>query len=208
MKQMQAVLDVPMTSASTISEIEAYQAASQYVATQIDPAFAVVGDHLANRQSLHHDTWRFFIRCEYGPLSVLKVDVQTGKVAALTEQEIRVIREKAAMYAARQQGILPVNQQGYVLAEYARRRADRYLGDNIGMFFGATEPVFVPSTPARWQMTIVFKMYDIGPVTLGTLDVDAKTGEPTQLTAKQIQHLRGRAHAIVEFQTQTATAPL
>lgn len=205
---MQAVLDVPINSDPTISETEAYQAASRYVATQIDPAFTLVGDHLANRQPLQRDKWRFFIRCGHGPLSVLEVDAQTGKVVALAKHEILVIREKAAIYAARQQGVLPVNEQGYVLAEYARRQADRYLGDNIGMFFGATEPVFVPSTPARWQMTIVFKMYDIGPVTLGTLDVDAKTGEPARLAAKQIQQMQGRAHAIVEFQTQTATAPL
>jgi hypothetical protein len=75
------------------------------------------------------------------------------------------------------------------------------------MFFNACDPVFVPGDLPRWQVTIVFKMYDIGPITLGTMDVSAQTGEPVPLTAKQIKLIKARAHAIIEFQTQTATTP-
>lgn len=205
---MQAVLDAPIISVQAISESEAYETARRYVAAYIDPAFEVVRDQPRNQMPLQRHRERFFIRCEHGPLSVLEVDLQTGQVVALSNQEIRVIREKAVIYAARKQGILPVNEQGYVLGEYARRRADRYLGDHIGMFFGATDPVFVPTEPPRWQMTIVFKMVDIGPLTLGTIDANARTGEPVPLTAKQIRQMQERAHAIVEFQAQTATTSL
>jgi hypothetical protein len=205
---MQAVLEAPIISIQTISEREAYETACRYVAAYIDPAFVVVRDQPRNQTPFQRYTARFFIRCEHGPLSALEVDLQTGQVVALSNQEIRVILEKAVIYAARKQGRLPLNEQGHVLAEYARRRADRYLGDHIGMFFGATDPVFVPTEPPRWQMTVVFKMVDIGPLTLGTLDVDARTGEPAPLTAKQIKQMQERVHAIVEFQTQTTTAPL
>ena len=41
---------------------------------------------------------------------------------------------------------------------------------------------------------------------LGTLDVDAQTGEPIPLTHKQIKRMRARADAIVEFQTQNGNS--
>ncbi|MFN8486510.1 MAG: hypothetical protein U0350_02895 [Caldilineaceae bacterium] len=205
---MQAMLDISVASVPGISQADAQQIVRRYVATAIDPVFEVVSDIHAHRAPNSQAIWRFFVRCEDGPLYTIEVDIATGKVFALTSDEIRVIREKATIYAARKQGILPVDERGYVLAEYARRQADSYIGNQIAMFFNAIDPVFVPGDPPRWQVTIVFKMIDIGPITLGTLDVNAQTGEPIMLTVEQIQKIKERARVIVEFQTQTATAPL
>jgi hypothetical protein len=203
--KMQATLDVP-TFTLTVSEADAYQAARDYVAAHLDPAFEVVSDTQYHRQQIQRATWRFFICCAHGPLRAIEVDAQTGQVIRLTGDEICVLREKAAILAANQQGVLPVDTQGYVLAEYARRQADTYLGDHIAMFFNATDPVFVPGTPPRWQVTIVFKRYHRGPFTLGVMDVDAQTGEPIPLSKPQLKRIRERAHALVAFQTQTAAA--
>lgn len=203
---MQTILDTSTAIRPTISLAEAQRAASAYVATQIDPAFVVVDGVLHHHQSLDQEVWRFFVCCEHGPVGIVQIDARSGEAILLTADEIRLTREKAAIYAARKQGRLPLNDQGYVLGEYARRRADRYLGDHIAMFFNAADPVFVLGDPPRWQVTIVFQRYHRRPFTLGVMDVDAKTGEPIPLTKPQRKRISERAHALVQLQTQTAAA--
>jgi len=200
---MQAMLDVPVSSPTGVSQVDAQRAARNYVATSIDPSFEVVSDVHANRPLSNRAVWRFFVRCEYGPLAAIEVDAQSGKINALTSNEIRVLREKAAIFAAKKQDVLPVDAQGHVLGEYARRRADRYLGDHIAMYFEAVDPVFVPGDPPRWQVTIVFKRYYLGPFTLGIMDVDAQTGEPIALSKQQLKRIRERTHALITSHTQT-----
>lgn len=203
---MEAVDDVPTASVSTLSQADAQRIANAYVTTNLDPAFEVVPDTHTHRQVREPARWRFFVRCADGPVTTLYVDAQTGAVIPLTPDEIRIVREKAAILTARRQGVLPVDAQGYVLGEYARRRADAYLGDQIAMFFNAADPLFVPGDPPRWQVTIVFKRYHRGPFTLGVMDVNAHTGEVLPLSKSQLKRIRERAHALVEFQTQTAAA--
>jgi hypothetical protein len=189
-----------------VSQADAQRAASDYVADRIDPSFEVVNGAQYYSKPHKRAIWRFFIRCADGPLYPLLVDSQTGEVILLTDDEIRVTREKAAIFAARKQGVLPVDARGYVLGEYARRQADRCLGDQIAMYFNAADPVFVPGDPPRWQVTIVFKRYYSGPFTLGVMDVDATTGEPLPLTKSQLKRLRERAHALVAVHPQPAAA--
>ena len=203
---MEAVVDVPSASVSIISQADAERTASAYVTANLDPAFEVVEGARYYSKPLGREIWRFFICGEDKPVGVIRVDAQSGEVIRLTNEEIRVIYEKAAILAARKEGVLPVDAQGYVLGEYARRRAERYLGDHIAMFFNAAEPMFVPGDPARWQVTIVFKRYHLGPFTLGVMDVNAQTGEPLPLTKSQLKRIRERAHALVAVQSQTAAA--
>jgi hypothetical protein len=204
---MPVLTERPETDSTLVNQAEAHRAATRYVAEQLDPSFAVVA--ASERQTAGRTPrWRFFVRCAHGPLTVLSVDLLTGQVIPLTPDEVQVIREKAAILACRARGVLPLNERGYVLGEYARRRAERYLGDQLGLFFNAVDPVLINGHPVLWQVTIVFKMYELGPIPLGTMDVDAKTGEPMPLNSAQLQHLKARAHAIVEFQTQPSAAPV
>jgi hypothetical protein len=172
-----------------------------YVADHIDPTFEVVKGAQYYHKSLEQEVWQFIIRCAHGPLDAIHISVQTGAIIPPTSEQVRVIREKAALLAARKQGVLPIDEQGYVLGEYARRRASRYLGDRLSMFYDGANPIFVPGDPALWQVTIVFKMYDVGPFILGLLDVHAKTGEPLPLPTEQIEHIRERTRAIIRHQT-------
>jgi hypothetical protein len=183
---MQATINLPAIP-TAVSQTDAQRVAQQYVASQIDLTFTVVKNGFDNGKLLGRELWRFGICCQQDPLTVLSVDAQTGQVIEFTHDEIRVVREKAAIYAARKQGVLPVNEHGYVVGEYARREADGYLGDTIGMFFNAIDPTFLSINPSRWQVTIIFRRYHLGPFTLGIIDVDAQTGEPIPLTPKQIQ---------------------
>ncbi|RIK27513.1 MAG: hypothetical protein DCC55_39375 [Chloroflexi bacterium] len=209
---MQVLIDsepVSEIQGALVTQTEAKSAAAAYVATHLDPTFEVTGDLPSRSQPGDDDKrWRFFVSCVYGPLASIFVDAKTGTVIPLTATEIGLIHEKAAILRCRSLGVLPVNDQGYVLGEYARKRAQRYLSDAIAMFFEGADPVLVDGEQAVWQVTIVFKMYEIGPVALGTLDIDALTGEPFPLTTEQIKQIKERANAIVKFHAQQAKTPL
>ena len=85
-----------------------------------------------------------------------------------------------------------------VSAARARRKANGYLCLEVGLFFGATDPVYVETEPLLWQVTIELTMPRARPVTLGTLDVNAETGDIVPLSPEQIESLQERARAIVK----------
>ena len=202
---MQTTLAVPALT-PPVSETDAQQAARDYVAAYLDPAFEVVEGTRFHHKSLGREIWQFIIRCVQGPLGAIAVDVRTGAVIPLDDDRLRVVREKAAMYAARKRNVLPVDADGYVLGEYARRQVSSYLDEHISLFYEGADPVFVPGEPPVWQVTIVFKQYHLGPFFLGVIDVDAQTGEPLPLTTKQIKRIRERTRAIIRHQTPTPAA--
>lgn len=202
---MQATLEVttgdtstPLsTSAPTVSQDEAQRAANEYVAAHIDPAFEVAGGEHYFSERAGRTLWRFTIRCEHGPLHGVQVDGQTGEVVPLSEEQVQVVRERAIIAAARSRGELPVDEHGYVLSEYARRKANGYLSMDVSLFCSASDGVLIPMARPVWQFAIRFKLPRMGELgILGTLDVDAQTGEPIALTSKQIKHMRARADAM------------
>lgn len=85
-----------------------------------------------------------------------------------------------------------------ITGEEARLKANGYLTKHVGMFFGATSPLFLPLDKPVWQLTIFFQRYGIGPVQLAFLDVDAETGQVIPLTDAQIQRTQGRARAFAK----------
>jgi hypothetical protein len=203
---MQAVVDVPTISTSAVSLMDAQCAARDYVAVHLDPAFEVVEGARYYHKPLGREIWQFIIRSTHGPLDAIAVDVRTGAVIPLAHDKLRVIHEKAALYAARKRNVLPVDGDGYVLGEYARRQVSSYLDEHISMFYEGADPVLVPGEPPMWQVTIVFKQYHLGPFTLGVMDVDAQTGEPFPLSTKQIKRIRERTRAIIRYQTPATAA--
>jgi hypothetical protein len=203
---MLATIDV-RPSPPSISQTDAQSVACAYVMAHLDPTFEVVSGAKLYSKPRASEIWQFMIRCGAAPLGVLAVDAHTGAVLPLTADEIQVVREKAMIAAARLRGTLPVNGQGFILAEYARRQADSYLGAEVSLFYSATNGVFVPLTHPIWQFTIQVRLPRLGILGLmGTLDVDARTGEVIPLTNQQIKRIRERADALVEFQTQPTTA--
>jgi hypothetical protein len=203
---MQAVLDMPTTSTRTVNQADAHRAASVYVADHLDPTYELVEGARYYHKPLGREIWQFMIRCAHGPLDAIAVEVRTGVVIPLADDKLRVIREKAALYAARKRNVLPVNADGYVLGEYARRQVSSYLDEHLSMFFEGTDPVFVAVEPPVWQVTIAFKQYHLGPFTLGVMDVDARTGEPIPLSQAHLKRIRERTRAIIRHQTPTPAA--
>ena len=203
---MQTTREV-ITSPPAVSEGDAQRAATAYVTVQLDPAFTVVNGTRYFHKRLGRDVWQFIIRCEQAPLDALYIDAQTGEVIPLLEDQMRMIRERALMATAKGQGTLPVDTHGYVLAEYARRKTNGYLSREVSVFCGATDGVLIPLARPIWQFAIRFGLPRLGELgILGTIDVDARSGEVLPLTQPQIKRMRARADAIVEFQAQTAAA--
>jgi len=181
-----------------MSQADAQQVATEYVVSHIDPTFAVVSGFLAARE---RSQWRFIICSPHGPLGYLRVDAETGTVKALTADELRIVQERALIAEAESRGELPVAGQGYVPAEYARRRANGYLTDQLSLHYSATEGALVPLNRPVWRFAIRFRLPRLSsPEILGALDVDAQTGEPIPLTTHQLHHIQYRTHALIRSQ--------
>jgi hypothetical protein len=124
----------------------------------------------------------------------------------LTADELRIVQERALIAEAESRGELPVAAQGYVPAEYARRRANGYLTDHLSLHYSATHGTFVPLNRPIWQFAIRFRLPRLNRAeSMGTLSVDAQTGEPIPLTTEQLEHIRDRTHALIRGQP-SATA--
>jgi hypothetical protein len=203
---MQSTLEVKPSS-PTVNEADAQRVANTYVASNLDPGFTVVNGTQYYHKVLQREVWQFIIRSEQAPLDAIYIDAQTGEVIPFLEDQVRMVRERAAIAEAKTHHALPVDEHGYVLAEYARRKTNGYLSREVSLFCGATDGVLIPLTRPIWQFAIRFGLPRLGELgLLGTIDVDAHSGEVIPLTNQQIKRMRARADAIVEFQTQTAAS--
>ena len=84
---MQATPDIA-TNTPTISEEDAHRIACDYVATHIDPAFAVPGGIYLYSKASARQVWRFVIYCADaadGFLDAVEVDAQTGAVIQFSD---------------------------------------------------------------------------------------------------------------------------
>lgn len=183
------------TTSLVINEAEAQDAARKYVADELDPAFEVVKGFLLDREPAR---WRFVVRSPHGPLGYLFVEAETGAVVPLNEGEKGVVRERALIAAAESRHERPVSAQGHVPAEYARRRANGYLTEQLGLYYSAGDGHWAAQGQPLWQFTIRFRLPQRGAAgVVGALSVDARTGDPLPLTPQQLKQMQGRAHALI-----------
>lgn len=201
---MRVTPDVISITMPTVSEADARRIASDYVATTIDATFALAGGTHYYHKFLGREIWQFIIRSNQAPLDAIYIDAQTADVIALTEGQVRMVRERAAIAKAKADDVVPVDEHGYIPAEYARRKLNGYLSREVSLFCHATDGVFIPLVRPIWQFAIRFGLPNRGELgILGTIDIDARTSEVLPLTNQQIKRMRVRANTIVEFQTQT-----
>ncbi len=192
---------MPQTTSPRLFVGDACRIARAYVATKIEPTFTVDSGACYVHKALAREVWRFYVCSIYGPVGLILLDAQTGAILAPTDKEIQTMREKATVIAARVEGRIPTTQDGFIVGEYARRRATTYLNQVLTLFFGAVNPVFVPDNPPQWHVMIEFKMYDIGPLTVGTLAVDARNGDIFPLTTSQIKQIQEHTSAVIGHPT-------
>jgi hypothetical protein len=89
----------------------------------------------------------------------------------------------------------------------ARRRANGYLVTDVSMTLHAVNPVLVLGERLVWRLFIQMRLRTLGDVAIvGTLDVDAQSGEVLSLTEQQIRAIQDQANALITHLTPTATA--
>lgn len=102
---------------------------------------------------------------------------------------IRIVYEYAEHWP--EQGPLaikapPLDLKIPVSPETARRRANGYLGLNVGVLLGADEPVLVLSQPLIWRLKVNLHLPHIGKVgQVGVIEVDALTSQVIPLSIEQ-----------------------
>ena len=81
--------------------------------------------------------------------------------------------------------------------ELARRRVNGYLAQEIALFVTAGEPMLVLGEHPYWQVSAVLRLRGIGRLAeVGTIGVDAQTGEVIPLSESEIHAIRELAHDI------------
>ncbi len=93
------------------------------------------------------------------------------------------------------------NSSPAISAARAVAKANGYLSKYVGVLFGAETPFFLPLARPIWQVSVTFKMNDIGPFMAGLLDVDAITGEILPLSSEQIFMIQERTDAYLKNRT-------
>lgn len=87
----------------------------------------------------------------------------------------------------------------------ARRKANGFLARHITMMVSAGQPTLILETPPRWRVPATLRLPSLGEVSiLGTVDIDAQSGEVIPLSPEQIQRMQDLAHAIA---THFASSP-
>lgn len=202
---MQAMVELPRVIMVEQAVVE--QGVNAYLSQTLGEAYKV-----GQRRQLPNSDWRFLVLFHSPALkrpwtvATIAVDGQSGIVRPLTDEQRRETQERALIALAEAQRQLPL-LGGYVPRGFARRRANLYLSDSVGFFFTPIDGTFVPVDTPVWQFPIQFRLPQSGDLgVLGTIDVDAQTGEVVPLTANQITEIQRRAHAIARCQTQPAAA--
>jgi hypothetical protein len=94
-----------------------------------------------------------------------------------------------------------------VSPETARRRANGYLGLNVGILLGADEPVLVLSQPPVWRLKVNLHLPHMGKVgQVGIIEVNALTGQVVPITVAQNQSIQEAARDLATRYTPE-TAP-
>lgn len=86
----------------------------------------------------------------------------------------------------------------------AQRRVNKLLLDRVGLFY-SDKPSLVAGERLLWRVPVIFSTPTTGPLgQVGTLDVDAQTGEILH-TPDLLAGFKERAHALAERTTPQAS---
>lgn len=194
---MQATVDVS-TSPPSISQVEAQRAADAYLLTQVTAAIETASPILVPGAP---PIWRMLVRlCNREPtatVGTIDVNAQTGAVVPLTDDQIEDMRDRCKEHTGEAVGILRPT---------AQVRANGYLADYVALGAKADRPVWVAGARPVWRATAFLRLRGYGRICdLGTIDVDAQTGEVVPLPKNQLQAMRKRAQDAAD-RTTLATA--
>ncbi len=124
---------------------------------------------------------------------------------------VRIIYEHAQEWPVEGPLTVDARLQGVITIppDTARRRANGYFAQEIALFLIAGEPVLVLGEPSVWRIPAILRLRGLGEVaTVGSLNVNAHTGEPLPLTSEQIEEIRKRANELAARFTPTTETPV
>jgi hypothetical protein len=85
-----------------------------------------------------------------------------------------------------------------VSPDAARRRANGYLGMHVGLLLGASDPQLLLGEHPMWKLSVNLHLPGQGYVgRVGTIAVDAITGDVAPLSEATIRKLQERAHDLI-----------
>jgi len=205
---MSIVLDAPDLASATIDQTSAQQIAQAYLG-------ATFGLQSSTNSGVRtRSTWRFLIQYQVAdlkrPLVVGRLDVnaQTGEVTPLTPAEVGALQERITILRADLRGIQSVDQNGYIASSLAKRNVKGYLGHYVSIFARPTgEPQWIAGEPPYWRVTVILPQPDCSaPCPLGSINVNAHTGEVIPLTNLQLIAMQRRTQDASPRFPCTATA--
>ncbi len=90
----------------------------------------------------------------------------------------------------------------------AKQRAAGFMAGHITMMVLPGEPSLVLSNPPLWRVPVCLHLPDLGEVTtVGTIDVNALTGNVIMPEPEKIQLMQDRAHEIAARFASSPTTP-
>ncbi len=93
-----------------------------------------------------------------------------------------------------------------VSPEMARRRANGYLAMHVALLLGTSDPRLIMGEPLTWKLSVNLHLPSIGYVgQIGSIQINAVTGEVIPLSVADIQLYQDRAHDLIGHFTPAAT---
>jgi len=188
-----------------MTEEQARLAVAAYLAQVLGPQYSTGPSHLRQGRLC------FMVKCRREDMhrqpavGAIAVDLTTGQVEELTAEQLRDMREMAAVQAAQERKTFAKDNQGYILRQHARIKASVWLGNQIDLKVGASGGAFLPMAPPRWRFSIDFHQDERHLEPLGIIDVDAQTGQVMPLTAEQILTIQECVRAAQRLQPLATT---
>lgn len=126
----------------------------------------------------------------------VSVDAVTSQIEELTHEQIRNMKEAAAVRAAQQRGEMARDESGHILRYHARVQSNAWISNRVDLKVGTTGGIFIPAEPPIWRFSIHLHAdgVELGP--LDVIDVHAKTGQVIPLTEQQLELIRGGVRAL------------
>ena len=110
-------------------------------------------------------------------------------VRIIYEHPVDWPKEGSLRVDARLQGEVSVSP------DMARHRANGYFSREIALFLIAGEPELILGEQALWRVPAILRLRGFGEIAVvGSVSIDALSGEPNPLSSEQIHTIRERAN--------------
>jgi hypothetical protein len=135
----------------------------------------------------------------------ITIDRLSRSITPLTQSEIIDIQQRAMHLDAQRRGEVARDSRGYILPLQAKVKVNGYMSGYVVFFASADgQPQWVDGAPPLWRVTTTFRLRGQKVCDLGSVDVNALTGEVIPLSKEEIIARQNRARYAAEAVTSSA----